>query len=43
MKTYGAKYPKVAKCLLKNHEELMNFYDFLAKHWQSIRTTNPIE
>ncbi len=23
--------------------ELLAFYDFPAKHWQSIRTTNPIE
>ncbi|MFE8073536.1 IS256 family transposase [Marinobacteraceae bacterium S3BR75-40.1] len=43
IKTYEAKYPKVAECLLKDHEELMTFYDFPAKHWQSIRTTNPIE
>ncbi|MDP5208953.1 IS256 family transposase [Microbulbifer sp. 2205BS26-8] len=43
IKTYEAKYPKVVECLLKDHEELMSFYDFPAKHWQSIRTTNPIE
>jgi transposase-like protein len=43
IKTYEAKYPKVAECLHKDHEELMSFYDFPAKHWQSIRTTNPIE
>ncbi len=24
-------------------EELLTFYDFPAQHWQSIRTTNPIE
>lgn len=43
IRTYDAKYPKVAECLLKDHEELMSFFDFPAKHWQSIRTTNPIE
>ena len=32
IKMYEAKYPKVAECLLKDHEELMSFYDFPAKH-----------
>ncbi|MFT4581048.1 MAG: putative transposase [Gammaproteobacteria bacterium] len=41
--TYAAKYPKAALCLQKDHEELMAFYDFPAQHWQSIRTSNPIE
>ena len=27
----------------KDREELMAFYDFPAQHWQSIRTSNPIE
>lgn len=43
IRTYQAKYPKVAECLLKDHEELLSFFDFPASHWQSIRTTNPIE
>ena len=29
--------------LTKDQEELMAFYDFPAQHWQSIRTSNPIE
>ena len=29
--------------LQKDKEELLAFYGFPAKHWQSIRTTNPIE
>ena len=41
--TYEPKYPKAAQCLEKDHEELMAFYDFPAPHWQSLRTTNPIE
>ncbi len=41
--TYEAKYPKATLCLQKDHEELMSFYDFPAQHWQSIRTSNPIE
>lgn len=40
---YEAKYPKAVKCLLKDREELLAFYDFPAAHWQHIRTSNPIE
>jgi len=43
IKTYEAKYPKATICLQKDREELMAFYDFPAKHWQSLRTSNPIE
>ena len=43
VKTYEAKYPKATLCLQKDREELMAFFDFPALHWQSIRTTNPIE
>jgi len=41
--TYDDKYPKATQCLLKDKEELLTFYDFPAKHFQHIRTTNPIE
>ena len=41
--TYEPKYPKATTCLQKDREELMAFYDFPAPHWQSIRTSNPIE
>jgi len=40
---YEAKYPGAVKCLEKDHEQMFNFYDFPAEHWQHIRTTNPIE
>jgi putative transposase len=40
---YEPKYPKAAVCLHKDRTELMAFYDFPAQHWQSIRTSNPIE
>ncbi len=43
IKTYEPKYPKATTCLQKDREELMAFYDFPAQHWQSIRTSNPIE
>ena len=40
---YEPKYPKATLCLHKDREELMAFFDFPAQHWQSIRTSNPIE
>lgn len=40
---YEPKYPKAAQCLQKDRDELLAFYDFPARHWQSLRTTNPIE
>jgi transposase-like protein len=43
IKTYEPKYPKAALCLQKDRTELMAFFDFPAQHWQSIRTSNPIE
>ena len=43
IKTYEPKYPKAALTLQKDRDELMAFYDFPAQHWQSIRTSNPIE
>ena len=43
VKTYEAKYPKATLCLRKDRAELMAFFDFPAQHWQSIRTSNPIE
>lgn len=40
---YSAKYSRATKCLEKDKDQLFNFYDFPAEHWQHIRTTNPIE
>ena len=40
---FQAKYPKAVECLQKDRNELMAFFNFPAEHWQSIRTTNPIE
>lgn len=40
---YETKYPKAAKCLEKDRDVLLTFYDFPAEHWRHIRTTNPIE
>ena len=43
VETYEAKYPKATDCLTKDRTELLTFFDFPAQHWQSIRTSNPIE
>jgi putative transposase len=40
---YGAKYPKLAKCLSTDREALLTHFDFPAEHWKHLRTTNPIE
>ena len=40
---YQLKYPRATECLAKDRETLLTFYSFPAEHWQSIRTTNPIE
>jgi putative transposase len=37
---YQVKYPKATLSLQKDREELLVFYDFPAKHWQSIRSIN---
>ena len=42
-KTFGEKYPKAVKSLDKDWDKLTTFFNFPAQHWQSIRTTNPIE
>ena len=43
IETYEAKYPKATECLIRDREELLTFFNFPARHWQSIRTSNPIE
>lgn len=37
------KYPGAMKCLGKDKDSMLAFYDFPAVHWQHIRTSNPIE
>jgi transposase-like protein len=41
--SYQLKYPEAAKCLAKDRDALLSFYDFPAEQWAHIRTTNPIE
>lgn len=43
VKTYETKFPDAVALRHKDRAELLAFYDFPAMHWQSIRTTNPIE
>jgi putative transposase len=40
---YGARYPKAVETLTKDQDQLLTFFDFPAKHWIHLRTTNPIE
>lgn len=40
---YADKYRSAVKCLLKDRDALLAFYDFPAQHWVHIRTTNSIE
>ncbi len=43
VEAYGVKYDRAVKCLTKDRDDLLAFYDFPAEHWKHIRTTNPIE
>lgn len=43
VEVFDDKYPRAVKSLTTNRDRLLSFYDFPAKHWQHIRTTNPIE
>ena len=43
VKRFGDKYSGAMKCLGKDKEQMLAFYDFPAIHWQHIRTSNPIE
>lgn len=43
IETYSAKFPRATEKLEKDKYSLLTFYDFPALHWQSIRTSNPIE
>ena len=40
---YAPKYDEAVKCLLKDRDALLAFFDFPAEHWAHLRTTNPIE
>lgn len=37
------KYRRAMECLAKDKDAMLSFYDFPAKHWCHIRTSNPIE
>jgi putative transposase len=41
--TFNDKYPKAVDCLEKDWTRLTTFFNYPAKHWVSLRTTNPIE
>ena len=41
--SYGAEYPRAVECLLKDRDTLLTYYSYPREHWQSLKTTNPIE
>lgn len=43
VETYGVKWDKAVAKLVKDRDALLTFYDYPAKHWRHIRTSNPIE
>ena len=43
IKNYTDKFEKSVKCLVKDWNEMTTFFDFPAKQWIHLRTTNPIE
>jgi putative transposase len=47
VKRFGDKYPGAMKCLAKNKEQMLAFYDFPAIHWhifgQVIRWSQPLQ
>jgi len=43
VETWGVKYDKAVERLAKDRDALLAFYDFPAKHWKHLRTTNVIE
>ena len=43
LEKYNAKYEGACRCLEKDRDVLLTFYDFPAEHWSHLRTTNPIE
>jgi putative transposase len=41
--SYGSEYPRAVECLLKNQDQLLTYFSYPQAHWQSLKTTNPIE
>jgi transposase-like protein len=39
---YQKEYPRAVECLLKDRDSLLAFYAYPHEHWQSLKTTNPI-
>jgi transposase-like protein len=40
---YGSDYPRGVECLLKDQDQLLTYFSYPQAHWQSLKTTNPIE
>lgn len=42
-KNFSPKHERAVKCLQKDREAMLTFFDFPAAHWKHLRTTNAIE
>jgi putative transposase len=40
---FNGDYPRAVECLLKDQDKLLTYFSYPQQHWQSIKTTNPIE
>ena len=40
---YEIKFAPAVACLTKDAEAMLTFFDFLAEHWDHLRTSNPVE
>jgi putative transposase len=40
---YEVEYPRAVECLLKDRDALLTYYSYPREHWQSLKTSNPIE
>ncbi len=40
---FARDYPRAVATLVDHQTELLTYYDFPREHWQSLRTSNPIE
>jgi len=40
---FESKYPKAVDCMRKHRDRLLEFYNYPAQHWSSIRSTNVVE
>ena len=40
---FSGDFPRAVECLLKDQAKLLSYFSYPQPHWQSSKTTNPIE